>query len=228
MKYKLKRKNNSGVFVCAVYIAVLGVFFAVCVLTFNTRTGLHPALVTLRDGRYFYVDLLMLLSPVFSLVCVAASRIKPYFAALSPTLLCVYTLYAHSVDKTLDYTILVVIPCLLVMLTAFITLIGVMPSGIPAFIAGLLCGGCYIVLAFIRVPQLFYYMSAYDGSYVYISKLLCHIILSLTPGILCLCYSYENTKEDKGEYKSIVEGELSESDALNDETALNGDEDILK
>lgn len=228
MKYNLKRKNNSGVFVCAVYIALLGVFFAVCDMTFNTRTGLHPAFITLRSGRYFYADLLLLLSPVFSLICVLASRIKPYFSALSPALLCVYTLYIHSIDKTLGYKALVLIPCILVMLVSLITLAGVLPSGMPAFAAGLLCAACYIVTAFMRVPQLFYYLSAYDGSYVYISKTICHIIPTLTPGILCLGYIYENTKEDKGEYESIVEGEISDSDALLDETAVNGDEDILK
>lgn len=228
MKYNLKRKNNSGVFVCAVYIALLGVFFAFCDMTFNTKTGLHPALVTLRNGKYFYVDLLLLISSVFSLICVLASRIKPYFAAFSPALLCGYTLYIHTVDKTLDYKALVLIPCILVMLVSLITLVGVLPSGVPSFAVGLLCAACYIVTAFMRVSQLFFYMSAYNGSYVYISKTICHIIPTLTPGILCLGYVYENTKEDKEEYESIVEGEISDSDALRDKTAVNGDEDILK
>ncbi len=228
MKYNLKRKNNSGVFVCAVYIALLGVFFAVCDMTFNTRTGLHPAFITLRSGMYFYADLLLLLSPVFSLICVSVSRIKPYFAALSPALLCVYTLYIHSIDKTLDYMALVLIPCVLAILASLITLVGVLPSGVPAFAVGFLCAAGYIMMAFMRVPQLFYYMSAYDGSYVYISKAICHIIPTLTPGILCLGYIFENTKEDSGEYESIVEGEISDSDALRDKTAVNGDEDILK
>lgn len=226
--YNCKFKKNTGTYVCAVYLSAAAVFFAVCDMTYNSAAGLHPTLFNLRSGSYFTLDLIFVLAPVFSLLCTVLARFKPALAVLSPALLAVWTLYCRSIDKTVDFTPWTLIPCAAVMIVSLLTSLGLFRSGWAAFIACVLSSAVIITAAVLRVPQLFYYSSAYNGFYVYISRAVCHILVLLSPGVLCLGLEFESKEKNTEAYNSMIDGDSPEGDALKDATALKEDDDILK
>ncbi len=228
MMYNCKFKKNTGAFVCAVYLSAAAVFFAVCDMTYNSVTGLHPALFNLRSGNYFTLDLIFVLAPVFSLLCTVFARFRPVLAAFSPALLAVWTLYFHSIDKTADFKPWTLIPCAAVMIIALLTSSGLFCSGWFAFIACALSSAAFVAAAALRVPQLFFYSSAYNGFNVYISRVLCHMLVLLSPGVLCLGLEFESKEKNTEAYNSMIDGDSPEGDALKDATALKEDDDILK
>ena len=228
MMYNCKFKKNTGAFVCAVYFSAAAIFFALCDMTYNSLTGLHPTLFAFRSGNYFTLDLIFVLSPAVSLICAVFARFKPVFAALSPALLTVWTFYFHSVDKTVDFIFWTVVPCAVVMIITCLTALGFFRSGRFAFFSGIISSAVFVVAAIMKVPQLFYYSSAYNGFYVYISRIVCHVLILLTSGVLCLGMAFESGEKDIKDYDSIIDGDSPEGDALKDKTQITKDDDILK